>query len=109
MFDRSEQKSYALDFRETASSRATEDMFVNKPNSSLIGGLAIATPGEVAGLYEAWQKFGSLPWASLVKPTEEILRKGFLVPKSLAKAIDDIREDAIKYNMTELMYVQKHI
>ncbi len=81
-------------------------MFVNKSDdASTVGGLAIATPGQVAGLYEAWKRFGSLPWASLVTPTEEILRKGFRVPISLSNAINITVEKAVKKNMTNLMQV----
>jgi len=51
------------------------------------GGLAIAVPGEVHGHYAAWLKFGRVPWADLVLPSAELCEKGFVVEKSLAKAI----------------------
>ncbi len=103
-FHRKLKESFTLDFRETAPQLATEKMFVDKSSTaSTIGGLAIATPGQVAGLYEAWKRFGSLPWSSLVQPTEEILRKGFRVPKSLEKAIDEAVGLASRNNMTEFL------
>src|SRR2546426_744945 len=51
---------------------APHDMFVdsagNPTDKSEIGHLAAGVPGSVAGLYEAWQKYGTLPWATLIAP-----------------------------------------
>src|SRR6266568_4874802 len=62
----------ALDYREAAPAAAAHDMFVdsagNPTEKSLAGHLASAVPGSVAGLYEAWQKYGTLPWATLIAP-----------------------------------------
>ena len=59
----------ALDYREAAPAAATHDMFVdstgNPTEKSLAGHLASGVPGSVAGLYEAWKKYGSLPWAEI--------------------------------------------
>ncbi len=44
--------------------------------ASLAGGAAIAVPGEVLGLYEAWKMFGRLPWADLVQPSIVLARDG---------------------------------
>lgn len=46
-------------------------------NASLDGGLAIAVPLEVKGLWLAWQRHGRLPWARLVRPSAAIARHGF--------------------------------
>jgi len=62
----------ALDYREVAPAAATHNMFVdsagNPTDRSEIGHLAAGVPGSVAGLYEAWQKYGTLPWATLIAP-----------------------------------------
>src|SRR5881409_3632597 len=62
----------ALDYREAAPAAATHDMFRdsagNPTDKSEIGHLASGVPGSVAGLYEAWKKYGSLPWAALIAP-----------------------------------------
>ena len=52
-----------------------------------IGGISVAVPGEVAGYYEAWQRFGRLPWRRLLQPTIEMCRHGYKVQPSLANAI----------------------
>lgn len=37
----------------------------------------MAVPGEVQGLEAAWKRFGSKPWAQLVKPAADLARTGF--------------------------------
>lgn len=59
------------------------------------GGLAIAVPGEVAGLYKAWEIYGRVAWKDLVLPTAEILEEGFPVEEALALAIEG-KKDVIK-------------
>ena len=62
----------ALDFREKAPLAATRDMFLDArgelTNRSLVGHLASGVPGSVMGMWEAHQRYGTLPWADLVAP-----------------------------------------
>ena len=62
----------ALDYREAAPSGAARDMYLdsarNVTEKSLVGHLASGVPGSVAGLHEAWRRYGSLPWATLLAP-----------------------------------------
>ena len=71
-------KVETLDYRETAPGAATPDMYLdgqgNPTEASLIGHLAAGVPGSVAGLYEMHQKYGSLPWPSVVAPSIELAR-----------------------------------
>jgi len=66
----------ALDFREKAPLAATRDMFLDSLGAlterSLIGHLASGVPGSVAGMWEAHQRFGTLPWAALVAPAVDL-------------------------------------
>jgi len=55
--------------------------------SLTVGGLSIAVPGEVSGLYAAWQMFGRVPWAELVQPTIDLCEEGFIVERDLSLAI----------------------
>src|SRR5467141_780909 len=59
----------ALDYREAAPAPPSLVMFVpsavNPTNKSLYAHLAAVVPGSVAGLYEAWKKYVSLPWATV--------------------------------------------
>ena len=53
-----EDKTAVIDFRETAPSSASPQMFVDNPQSKQEGGLSVAVPGELRGLEAAHNKFG---------------------------------------------------
>ena len=62
------------------------------------GGLAVAVPGFVKGLHEAWTRFGRVSWAKLIEPTIQMCEEGYQVNHALEFAIeffeDLIRADA---------------
>lgn len=83
----------AIDFREMAPAGATRDMFLDEqgnPDSkkSLTSPLASGTPGTVAGLSLALEKYGSLPLNSVVRPAIKLAQEGFIVNDALA---DDLK------------------
>ncbi|ECJ4505431.1 gamma-glutamyltransferase [Salmonella enterica subsp. salamae] len=83
----------AIDFREMAPASATRDMFLDEqgnPDSkkSLTSPLASGTPGTVAGLSLALEKYGSLPLNSVVRPAIKLAQEGFIVNDALA---DDLK------------------
>jgi gamma-glutamyltranspeptidase/glutathione hydrolase len=96
VFERASGRVRALDYRETAPAAARSDMFVRDgaPDQarSVHGGLAVAVPGEVAGIDEALRRFGSLPWPVVAAPAIRYAREGFAVEAHLAKAIAANRE-----------------
>ncbi|MBW4448348.1 MAG: gamma-glutamyltransferase [Spirirestis rafaelensis WJT71-NPBG6] len=74
----------ALDFRERAPLKATKNMYLDaqgkvRPNLSVNGHLAVATPGTVAGLYELHRRYGKLPWQEVVKPAIALAENGFIL------------------------------
>ena len=84
-------RTVALDYRETAPAAATRGMFVRNgralPSLSLRGGLAVAVPGEAAGLAEALRRYGTLPLSTVMQPAIRHARDGFLVETHLAEEI----------------------
>ena len=77
----------AIDFRETAPSLSDPQMYVKAPSgSSQVGGLSIGVPGELRGLYTAFEMYGSgrVQWSDLVEPVVE-LAKGWRVSRELAR------------------------
>ncbi len=87
-------KVTAIDFRETAPARASRDMFLDdKGNAdskkSLTSHLASGTPGTVAGLTLALEKYGSLPLNKVMQPAIGLARKGIVVNDALA---DDLKQ-----------------
>ncbi|KAH8828459.1 gamma-glutamyltranspeptidase [Flagelloscypha sp. PMI_526] len=75
-----------LNFRETSPALSNSSMYIGNPQSSAIGGLAVGIPGEVKGLYEAWLRWGKLPWEDLVLPSA-ILAQGWTVDAELARRL----------------------
>ncbi|NNF12690.1 MAG: gamma-glutamyltransferase [Gemmatimonadetes bacterium] len=77
-----DDETAALDYREKAPLAATRDMFLdeegNLTDKSVVGHLAVGVPGTVAGMWQAWERYGSLDWEALVAPAVE-LAEGFEV------------------------------
>lgn len=85
---RSANGSYeSIDFRETAPAAAFRDMFKNNVLGSVFGGLASGVPGEIKGLHNIHQKYGSLPWSTLFQPAISLARDGFVVGSDFEKAM----------------------
>ena len=82
---------HALDYRETAPALAHRNLFRNGAavlsNLSKRGGLAVAVPGEVAGLEAARARFARLPRATLMAPAINLARDGFPIGNHLASEI----------------------
>ncbi|KAL9141778.1 hypothetical protein ABFS82_14G126900 [Erythranthe guttata] len=79
--------SKVFDMREMAPGRASKDMFDRDIYEWEEGPLSIAVPGQLAGLYTAHKQYGKIRWESLVKPAENLARKGFVISPSLFKAM----------------------
>jgi gamma-glutamyltranspeptidase/glutathione hydrolase len=84
-------KLYALDYREVAPRAATADMYLRngKPEEDLarIGGLAIAVPGEIAGLEAALKRFGTKKFSEDAAPAIKLARDGFPLSAHMAKEV----------------------
>ncbi len=81
-----------MDYREMAPAAAHRDMYLDengdvKTEESLFGAKASGIPGSVAGMWEAHQRFGKLPWKRLVQPAVDLAKNGFNVPAKLADHI----------------------
>ena len=70
----------ALDFRETAPSVATRDMYIDSAGvpteASLTGPRSVGVPSTVGGMFEAHRRFGRLPWKELLAPAVQLARDG---------------------------------
>ena len=84
----------ALDFRSAAPAAArSEDL--RDGNGEIrwdeltFGPRAAAVPGTVAGLEEAWRRFGSLPWHEVLAPAIELAENGIEVSTDLAFALSE--------------------
>jgi len=107
IYDAKERRAHALDFRETAPEAARKELYVKDgkpvPSLSLTGGLAVAVPGEVAGLLAAFKRFGNLPLQVLMAPAISFATEGFPLEAALRFAID--RQQATMKKLPDLARV----
>ncbi|MEA2859939.1 MAG: gamma-glutamyltranspeptidase / glutathione hydrolase [Methylobacteriaceae bacterium] len=89
-----EQKTIALDYRETAPAATTPEVFLNPqgladPYKSRDSGLAVGVPGTVAGLAYVHEHYGSgtLTLADLLVPAIALARDGIVVEDDLADSL----------------------
>ncbi|MCH5375361.1 MAG: gamma-glutamyltransferase [Planctomycetes bacterium] len=90
--DANSGESIAIDYRERAPLRATRDMYLDEDGNvvqarSRYSHLAAGVPGTVAGLYMAYEKFGSLPWRRLLEPAIRQAREGVVMTYDLAELL----------------------
>ncbi len=92
IYQSKERKAHALDFRETAPAAAKEDLYVKDGKVmrglSLKGPLAVAVPGQVAGLAEVLKRFGTLPLETVLSPAIRYATEGFPVHAPLLRAVN---------------------
>ncbi|KAK9697563.1 hypothetical protein RND81_08G045400 [Saponaria officinalis] len=72
-------EALAFDMRETAPAAASQNMYENDPKTKSEGPLSMGVPGELAGLHEAWKKYGRLPWRTLFQPAIQYAKNGFQI------------------------------
>jgi gamma-glutamyltranspeptidase/glutathione hydrolase len=99
---------HALDYREMAPSGASRNMYVdsagNVTDQSLIGHLAPGVPGSVAGMHEAWKKYGSLPWAALIAPAIT-LAEGHIIDSARSQSIGWERETFMRFPASRAQFL----
>ena len=112
IYQAKDRRAHALDFRETAPEGARKELYMKdgKPVSSLslTGALAVAVPGEVAGLTEAHKRFGSMPLQVLVAPAITLAAEGFPLDSTLRYAIDRQQESIKKFPGLGRIYMPNH-
>ncbi|WP_291096064.1 MULTISPECIES: gamma-glutamyltransferase [unclassified Empedobacter] len=96
-------KTDALDYREKAPLKASEDMYWDKNGNaitdlSLYGQFAAGVPGTVDGMVKAHEKYGKLNWKELVQPAISLAQKGFKITKQQASELTNKHNDFVKYN-----------
>jgi gamma-glutamyltranspeptidase / glutathione hydrolase len=85
---------YALDYRERAPLKATATMFIRDghPDESLArsGALAIAVPGEIAGIDAALRRYGTMTFQQVAVPAVRLAQNGFALSPHLAREISSL-------------------
>lgn len=96
-------KASTLDFREKAPLAAQRDMYLDKKGNpidvlSREGHLAVGVPGSVAGIYAAHQKYGKLPWQTLLAPAIQAAEQGHQITEFEAGMMNRFQVDFKRLN-----------
>lgn len=91
IWDADRQEATAIDYRERAPAAATRDMFLDgddegDPELSKHGGLAVAVPGNVAGLCYALRTHGTMSLAEVLAPVIRLAEDGFPVDAAMRRS-----------------------
>jgi gamma-glutamyltranspeptidase/glutathione hydrolase len=85
----------AVDARETAPAAADRDLYVRPgvpKDASLLGGLAVGTPGLVAGLALVQERWGTKPLAEVMAPAIRLAEEGYAVGLLRARLLEQVRQ-----------------
>ncbi|MEE9608937.1 MAG: gamma-glutamyltransferase [Myxococcota bacterium] len=99
----------AIDARETAPAAATRDMYV-KPGvpdrASLVGPLAVGTPGLVAGLVLALERYGTKSLLEVMAPAIKLAAGGFEINPYHARMLERMRQYKLPERFPETGRIQ---
>ena len=109
-----EKKTIAIDYRETAPAAMTKTIFLDEsgkfvPAKSQASGLGVGVPGTVAGLYLAWEKYGSgkLEFSDLVRPAMLLARDGIQVEGDLISSLAEVKDRLARYSSSRAVFLNK--
>lgn len=95
-----------LDFRETAPMNVSLELYQGENGQSAVskGGLASCIPGEVAGLLELLEQYGTMSREEVMEPAIRIAEEGFFVTNYCAEAIANAYDKIIQYPEMQSVY-----
>ena len=94
-------ETFSIDYRERAPKKSYEKMFQDSSGKvikglSLNSILASGVPGTVSGMFYASQNFGTIDIESLIKPSIDLAREGFVLSDFQAKNINKYKQKFLK-------------
>ncbi len=108
-----EGQTAALDYRERAPAAAHKDMYLDSLGNvieglSTRGHLAVGVPGTVAGMWEAFTKFGQLEsWEMLLEPAISLAQNGFRISATEAARLNRYHDDFVELNTQPNVFTRK--
>ena len=102
----------ALDFRSVAPAAASSGEFRGDDGEILrdaltFGPRAAGVPGTVAGLEDAWRRFGVLSWREVLAPSIELAEEGVVISDDLAYALSEALAVMRRYPSSMAAYARE--
>jgi gamma-glutamyltranspeptidase/glutathione hydrolase len=106
-----EGETAAIDYRAVAPLASDETAFRDADGkldreSLTYGARASGVPGTVAGLHEAWRRYGSLPWRDLVEPAVRLAADGIVVSHDLASTLERGQSTLARFPASAAIYLR---
>jgi gamma-glutamyltranspeptidase/glutathione hydrolase len=104
-------RATAIDYREMAPANAHRNVYLDAagdylPESSQYGHRAAGVPGTVAGFALALEKYGTLPWATVVEPARRLAAEGFPVWYQLERSLKGASDQLSRYPETKRIFLR---
>ncbi|MDJ0760096.1 MAG: gamma-glutamyltransferase [Woeseiaceae bacterium] len=92
----------SIDYREMAPPGASRDMFLDENGDvdnmlARFSHLSAGTPGTVAGMWAAHQRYGSLPWKRLLEPAIKLASEGVPMTYDLSALLSNRRQGLCQF------------
>ncbi|TYP92686.1 gamma-glutamyltranspeptidase / glutathione hydrolase [Fodinibius salinus] len=100
----------ALDFREKAPLKASENMYLRNgkyvPKLSRQGVLAVGVPGVVDGMVKALERYGRLPLETVMQPAIKLAREGYKLSWSQANDLNNSADAFKRYQGSQRYFLK---
>jgi gamma-glutamyltranspeptidase len=93
----------AIEFMTRVPERATADNLLLR-NLPPDGPMLANVPGTVAGMGQAWKRFGKLPWARLLQPAIRVAEQGWVIDDAFATTLRREWESFAKYESSRALF-----
>ncbi|MBD3646536.1 MAG: gamma-glutamyltransferase, partial [Pseudomonadales bacterium] len=110
IYDASQQRATAIDYREMAPLGADKDMYLDEEDNVIEGlptdgHMAVAVPGTVAGLLYALENYGTMDRKQVISPAIDLARKGFTVNWHLARSLERSGERLSRHSESKRIFL----
>ncbi|MDD8057883.1 MULTISPECIES: gamma-glutamyltransferase [Shewanella] len=105
-----QNKTIAIDYRETAPSKAHKDIFLDEQGNAVDKlsrehGLAVGVPGTVMGMELARQKYGTMSLKQVIAPAIKLAKDGIVVTSDLSNSLSGLKSRIAQWpSSAEIFY-----
>ncbi|WP_443019885.1 gamma-glutamyltransferase [Shewanella sp. OMA3-2] len=106
-----DNKTIAIDYRETAPSKAHRDIFLDEQGNAVDKlsrehGLAVGVPGTVMGMELALKQYGTMTLKQVIKPAIKLAKDGIIITSDLANSLAGTRSRISQWPSSKTIFYQ---